>query len=54
MYRVASSNRYYINLMMPHETGILFYWFKYTVTDDKGNDCVLFYTPKLIPRMVKE
>ncbi|MCH4154448.1 MAG: glycoside hydrolase family 13 protein [Saccharofermentans sp.] len=46
MYRVASSNRYYINLMMPHETGILFYWFKYTVTDDKGNDCVLFYTAK--------
>jgi 4-alpha-glucanotransferase len=23
-----------------------FYWFKYTVTDDKGNDCVLFYTAK--------
>ena len=30
MYRLASSNRYHVNLRVPHESCILFYWFRFT------------------------
>ena len=34
MYRVAGSSRYHVNLMMPHEPSILFYWFRFRIAGD--------------------
>ena len=38
MHRLASSNRYHVELRLPHESSILFYWFRF---NDNGS--TLFY-----------
>ena len=34
MYRIAGSSRYHVNLMMPSEPSILFYWFRFKIAGD--------------------
>ena len=34
MYRVAGSSRYHVDLMLPHEPSILFYWFRFKIAGD--------------------
>ena len=34
MYRVAGSSRYHVDLMMPSEPSILFYWFRFKIAGD--------------------
>ncbi len=34
MYRVSGSSRYHVDLMLPHEPSILFYWFRFKVAGD--------------------
>ena len=36
MYRVASSYRYHVNLMLPDEASLLFYWFRFTSKTQDG------------------
>ena len=36
MYRIAGSSRYHVNLMMPHEPSILFYWFRFKIAGDSA------------------
>ena len=36
MYRVTSSFRYHVNLMLPDEASLLFYWFRFTSETEDG------------------
>ena len=43
MYRVASSYRYHVNLMLPDEASLLFYWFRFTSKTQDGSK-TLYYS----------